>query len=441
MPMNFGTELSMPLSRSAYKRLVTGEDCQVVAKDAIKELLERTMDGVLKEKISGHVEEHGVGSDRRNGYYERDLLTSWGWISEIRVPRGRVTSVADLVLPKYRRRQVEFDAAVMSSFLFGHSTRKSKRFFTELFGEMGVSHTTVSRILSDLDARSRAWRNRPLSKPYTYLWLDAKCASIARARKRPYSVLWAYGATEEGFRELLGFQIHYSEGTAHWESLLLSLLERGLDPKKLKLVIRDENSGSEQAILTVLADVKQQSCSVHLQRNVGKLVEKLNRGRFMDQVGEIFKQSSLKEGWKTLEQLLHQWEHIEPKACLYLRNNIDKSLVFYQVATNATWRSHLKSTNMLERFFRELKRYEKSRQCRYADTRSCERFYYAFAKDYNDRYTKMPRPRANQLKIKSSRKNSFEDRRYGVLSSDLVSGHPLESTNNEQKRRTSVSSK
>jgi len=441
MPMNFGTELSMPLSASAYKRLVTGEDCQVVAKAAIKELLEKTMDGVLKEKISGHVQEHGAGSERRNGYYERDLLTSWGWISEIRVPRGRVTSVSDVVLPKYRRRQPEFDAAVMSSFLFGHSTRKSKRFFKELFGEMGVSHTTVSRILSDLDAKCRAWRNRPLSKPYAYLWLDGKCASIARARKRPYSVLWAYGATEDGCRELLGFQIHYSEGTAHWESLLLSLLDRGLDPEKLKLVVRDESSSSEQAILSLLGDVRQQSCSVHLQRNVGKLVEKLNRGEFMDQIGEIFKQSSLREGRKTLEHVFYDWEHIEPKACLYLRHNVDKSLVFYEVANNPAWRSHLKSTNMLERFFRELKRYEKSRQCRYADTRSCERFYYAFAKDYNDRYTKMPKPRPNEIKRKSSRNNSLEDQRYGVLSANLVSVYPLKSTNNKRQRRKSVTSK
>jgi hypothetical protein len=41
----------MPLSKSAYKRLVSGEDCQVVAKEAIKELLERTMDSVLKKRI------------------------------------------------------------------------------------------------------------------------------------------------------------------------------------------------------------------------------------------------------------------------------------------------------------------------------------------------------------------------------------------------------
>jgi putative transposase len=439
--VDFGTELSMPLSKSAYKRLVSGEDCQVVAKEAIKELLERTMDSVLKERIGRHVQEHGAGSDRRNGYYERQLLTSWGWISDIRVARGRVTSVADLVLPKYRRRQPEFDAAVMSSFLFGHSTRKSKRFFKELFGEMGVSHSTVSRILRELDDRSRAWRNRALSKPYTYLWLDGKCAPIAGARKRPYSVLWAYGATEDESRELLGFQVHYSEGTAHWESLLLNLLNRGLDPQKLTLVVRDENSGSEQAILSLLGDVKQQSCSVHLQRNVGKLVEKLNRAEFMEQASEIFKQRSLSEARKTLKYFLQGWEHREPKGCLYLRHNVEKSLVFYQVAKNTTWRSHLKSTNMLERFFRELKRYEKSRQCRYANTRACERFYYAFAKDYNDRYTKMPRPRPYELKKKSWRKNSLEDRRYGIFSDNLVSAYPQKMTHITQKSRESVSSK
>ena len=404
--MNVLTELSMPLYPREYKRLVTGEDCQVVAKQAIKQLLERTMDEALRRKIGEHLQQRGAGSDRRNGYYERDLLTSWGWINRIRVPRGRVTSIADVVLPKYQRRQPEFDAAVMSSFLFGHSTRKSKRFFTELLGEMGVSHSTVSSIVRELDERCHRWRTRRLDKPYAFLWLDGKCAAIAGARKRPYAVLWAYGATEEGQRELLGFQVHSSEATAHWESLLLHLVKRGLDPDKLKLVIRDENSGCEQAILSFLGAVRQQSCAVHLQRNVGKLAGKLNRGELQEQVGEIFKQDSLQAGRAVLRQLLTDWQALEPQACLYLRANVDKSLVFYRVATNARWRAHLKSTNMLERFFRELKRYEKSRQCRFASPEACERFYYAFAKDYNNRYPTMPRarkPPATRLaKAKSS---------------------------------------
>ena len=396
--MNFGTELSMPLSMKSYKRLVTGEECEVVAAEAIKNLLERTMDIALKERIVKHVEKHGRGSDRRNGSYERTLITSVGWLTSIKVPRGRVSSVADVVIERYKRRQPEFDAAVIRSFLLGHSTRKSKRFFEGFLNQTGVSATTVSRILSELDERCRAWRRRPLVKPYVYLWLDGKCAKIRRATKRPYSVLWAYGACEDGHRELLGFQIHYSEGTANWESLLLELLNRGLEVSKLKLVIRDENSGAEQAVLSLLGDVKQQSCAVHLERNLGKLVCKLNRKDFQSQVSEIFKQSCLREGRAVLAQVLDNWETVESEACRYLRANVDKSLLFYSVAETHLWRTHLKSTNMLERFFRELKRFEKSRQFRFIDTSSCERFYYAFASIYNEDHPRMPVARKSKNK-------------------------------------------
>jgi len=390
--MNLMNELSMPLSPSSYKRLVTGEDCQVVAVEAIRNLLERTMEGALKERIAKHVEKHGAGSDRRNGSYERTLVTSVGWLASMRVPRGRVCSVADVVIGKYRRRQPEFDAAVIRSFLLGHSTRKSKRFFEGFLSQTGVSATTVSRILSELDERCRAWRRRPLEKPYAYLWLDGKCAKIHNATKRPYSVLWAYGACEDGHRELLGFQIHYSEGTAQWESVLIELMDRGLEPKKLKLVIRDENSGCEQAVLSLFGDVKQQSCAVHLERNLGNIVGRLNKGEFQNQVGEIFKQNRLSAARTMLSEVLESWEATEPEACIYLRANVDKSLVFYSVADSLLWRTHLKSTNMLERFFRELKRFEKGRQFRYADNSSCERFYYAFASMYNEEHPKMPKP-------------------------------------------------
>jgi hypothetical protein len=70
----------MALSPSAYKRLVTGEDCQTVAQQAIKQLLERTLQEALRVRIAQRQQSHGRGSDRRNGSYERGMLTSWGWI-------------------------------------------------------------------------------------------------------------------------------------------------------------------------------------------------------------------------------------------------------------------------------------------------------------------------------------------------------------------------
>ena len=127
--MNVLTEFSMPLSTKTYKYLVTGDDCQVVAKQAIKELLEKTMETALIERMEAQKTDQDYPEDRRNGYYERKLLISWGWITDIRVPRGRCTSIGDVVLPKYKRTQPEFDAAVLHGYLLGHSTRKSAEFF------------------------------------------------------------------------------------------------------------------------------------------------------------------------------------------------------------------------------------------------------------------------------------------------------------------------
>lgn len=50
--MNVVTETNMPLWPNEYKRLVSGEACAVEAKKAIKELLERTMDEALTDRMS-----------------------------------------------------------------------------------------------------------------------------------------------------------------------------------------------------------------------------------------------------------------------------------------------------------------------------------------------------------------------------------------------------
>ena len=122
-------------------------------------------------------------------------------------------------------------------------------------------------------------------------------------------------------------------------------------------------------------------------------MSKAHRSQFQNAVSQIFKRPSLQEASRAFHRLLDGWQDREPQACLYLRANIDKSLRFYQVASSPLWRAHLKSTNLLERFFRELKRFEKSRQFRFADPRCCKRFYYLFAQDDDKHHPRMPRPK------------------------------------------------
>ncbi len=82
----------------------------------------------------------------RNGSFERDLLTSYGWIEDLKVPRVREGGLEFEVLERYRRRQRALDGVLLEAFLLGHSTRKSIRWFRRLFGAE-ISAQTVSNIV------------------------------------------------------------------------------------------------------------------------------------------------------------------------------------------------------------------------------------------------------------------------------------------------------
>lgn len=61
--MNVVTEMKMPLSEKEYKRWVSGEDCTIAATQAIRELLEQSMDEALSERLEQVVKKHGMGVD------------------------------------------------------------------------------------------------------------------------------------------------------------------------------------------------------------------------------------------------------------------------------------------------------------------------------------------------------------------------------------------
>jgi transposase-like protein len=61
-------------------------------------------------------------ADRRNGYYQRHLLTELGDI-ELNVPRTRRYSPVE-VIRAYARRTPEIDRVILSAFVLWLSTRK-----------------------------------------------------------------------------------------------------------------------------------------------------------------------------------------------------------------------------------------------------------------------------------------------------------------------------
>ena len=82
------------------------EDLKGQTMRLVKRLLESSMDEEILEEL--HVDRYRRSQLRRghrNGYRHRSLLTEFGLLEEIRVPRDREGSYHPGVLPRYQRRQ------------------------------------------------------------------------------------------------------------------------------------------------------------------------------------------------------------------------------------------------------------------------------------------------------------------------------------------------
>jgi len=93
-----------------------------------KQFVKRRLESFMRAEVS-----HRLGCRRyqrsvkrqgyRNGSYARDLLTSYGWLEGLVVPRVREGGFQPLCLEKYRRRQRAVDRVLLEAFLLGHATQ------------------------------------------------------------------------------------------------------------------------------------------------------------------------------------------------------------------------------------------------------------------------------------------------------------------------------
>ncbi|MEO0081556.1 MAG: transposase, partial [candidate division WOR-3 bacterium] len=89
-------------------------------------------------------------TDQRNGYYKRNLLTAFGMVRELRVPRLRKGGLRTKVFARYQRRWKSVDNYIRSLFLGGASTREVGELLERLWG-VRLEASAVSEIVRVLD--------------------------------------------------------------------------------------------------------------------------------------------------------------------------------------------------------------------------------------------------------------------------------------------------
>jgi putative transposase len=246
----------------------------------------------------------------------------------------------------------DVEEAVLEMYLSGISVRKIAG-VTEALSRVRVGKDAVSRIARRLEEEQRAWRERPLGeKAYPYLYLDATYLKVRWGpRVTSMALLACVGVDEEGFREVLAVEVAGSEKGAAYASLLQGLLDRGL--KGVRMVVSDDQ-GIKAAVAGELPGAEWQRCVVHFERNVLSHVPATSIGEVAEDLRAIFKVRREKTARALAEEFVEFYGKRFPKAVTVFEAGIWEALTYLHYP--GSLHAKLRSTNMLERLFKEVKR-------------------------------------------------------------------------------------
>ena len=329
-------------------RAIQGEATQYV-----RRRLERAMALEVSEQVGCGRYERSLGRcGYRNGGYARDLLTSYGWIEGLRVPRVRQGGIRSQVFERYRRRSRQVDRVLLEAFLLGHATRKTGRLFRRLFGTT-LSAQAVSNIVHELDEDVKAFHGRRLGCGYRAVYVDGVWVTLSKPVKMKKVVLVALGVTADGTKELLSFQVAPSESEACCWGFLSDMKQRGLDG--LEVIVSDGAVGLVKAIRALYPRVAHQVCTFHKAMDTGThLAEKGHRHRIMADALQVFAGVGESDTRARLRRFAERWSPSEPKAVRCFLKDIDACLVYQRYAD--PWRTSLKTNNLVERYLEEIRR-------------------------------------------------------------------------------------
>lgn len=365
-------------------------DLKRETKKALERLLESSMEVQVQDLIGCEKWEHYENRRTyRNGYRSRSLMTSYGHIANIQVPRMREGRVEFKCFKRYQRRTSDIDSMILEMFIDGVSTRKVDSVLTPLFGPGTISPAGVSLVTKNLNEQVNKYHSRRLNDDYWYLIADGIYLNVKNPIwKKRRCILAVYGITINGYRELIDFYVApHGESQQAWEKFLYRLYYRGFEGKNLKLVIRDGNKGLKNALSNVYPHVDQQLCWAHKMRNVASRLPKHIQESCISDARKIYYAKSYNDALKTFRLWTADWKRAAPDAVKCLNDEILDLLNFFH-EPKSMW-IKLRTTNIIERSFREVRRRTKPISC-FQNSDSLQRIIYAVFYKLNRSWERKP---------------------------------------------------
>ncbi len=372
---------------SFYNRIVTGdnlinaESLDEKLNQAYQHFAKRLVDETAEAEISHYVqaawnERNLTRTDQRNGYQNKPRTINFQKITiKTNLPRLRHTSYEFSFIQKFQQNTQKFEEHIIKMLMFGQSALE----ISELFHDIPISAATVKTICKKLDNELLQWKNIPIADNYPILFLDGLWF---KTQTHKAVILFVLGIDSTGKKSIIDFETSLNgESSSTWNRLLHRLYFRGLQNSP-RVIVRDRKPGLADVIDLVYPCARQQSCIVHIIRNV---VTNLSNRRYLYQiyhkVADIFKVESQIQFNRKLNHFIKLWQHTEPKLCTYLQNlELDHILTFLRFPKEI--RKLIYTNNHIERCFGCIRANTKKIRT-FFDVFSLERFIYLNIIRYN----------------------------------------------------------
>src|ERR1700726_349807 len=261
--------------------------------------------------------------------------------------RIRFTSA---ILPLWARRTRSLNALLPVLYLRGISTGGFQDALAALLGKdaPNLSPAAISRLTAEWHGEYERWQKRDLSaRRYVYVWADGVFLQ-ARMEDHGECLLVLIGATPEGKKELIGFQVGVRESAQSWRELLVEAKSRGLKIAP-EIAVGDGALGFWKALDEVFRATRHQRCWVHKTANILNKVALSVQANMKKDLREVYLAPSRALAEAAIDVFAEKYRAKHDKAVECLTKDREALLALFDFPAEH-W-DHLRTTNPIESVF------------------------------------------------------------------------------------------
>jgi len=375
--------------KSASFQNELNEQLETHLRQQVIETVQRAIEAALVEEAKADMS--GMNpKPRRSGYYPRQLNTRYGHIEQLLVPKLRHSNKERpwVILERYQSSLGHLLDFAGYLYVMGLSLRDLQEALYFLLGNV-LSRTAVNQITLRMQQRMQSHQQRPLDDTPPILIVDGVWVDIQytleefktdqaghqrqcrQAQERV--ILVAMAVWPDGSYHIFHYEIAETEAEQTWLVFFEHLIERGLNPDQVELLVSDGTKGLLSAMKQYLPKARQQRCITHKVRGLKPYLTYSDLPQPSD-TGQLLSESEAKQQrWQQIkheayaiykapayaqaQDLLHafvvKWHSVEPKAVHAFQWGSQHTFTFYDF--DKELHHHIRTTNLLERFFREFR--------------------------------------------------------------------------------------